>query len=82
MSTTQFAVGDRVEATTRIVRRDGMYELKAGDSATVTRVWQTTPISPQIVGVLLDDGGTMIDLVCCESGPLQKTEAAKAKGEL
>ena len=63
-------VGDTVEATGRIWRFDRMSELCPGDRATVSRVWQTTPTSPQIIALEIKGKAPMGDIVCRENTPL------------
>jgi hypothetical protein len=58
------AVGDTVEATTRIWRVDHRCELAQGRKAKVFQVSQNRPDGPQIVGIELSNGMRMIDIVC------------------
>jgi hypothetical protein len=64
-------VGDTVEATGRIWRFDRRSELSPGDRATVSGVWQTTPDSPQIIGLEIEGKAPMRDIVCLENTPLR-----------
>lgn len=68
---TTFKVGDIVEATAKIRRRDGGSELKPFDRATVRSVWQTTSESPQIIGLEINGKLPMGDIVCFENVPLR-----------
>lgn len=68
---TKFKVGDIVEATAKIWRRDGGSELQPGDQAKVREVWQTTPDSPQIIGLEIKGKKPMSDIVCFEGVPLR-----------
>lgn len=71
VSDVKFKVGDTVEATAKIWRQDGRFELLPGDRATICRVFQTTPDSPQIVDLAVKDRLFMGDIVCFEHVPLR-----------
>jgi hypothetical protein len=68
---TKFKVGDIVEATGKIWRKDGRSELQPGDYAKVREVWQTTPESPQIIGLEIKGKLPMGGIVCFENVPLR-----------
>jgi hypothetical protein len=67
----KFKVGDIVEATGHIWRFDRRSELSPGARAKVSEVSQTTPASPQIVGLEIEGKPPMRDIVCLESVPLR-----------
>lgn len=67
----KFKIGDIVEATKKIWRKDGRSELFPGDKAKVIEVWQTTPESPQIIGLEIEGKLPIGDLVCFENVPLR-----------
>jgi hypothetical protein len=68
---TEFRVGDIVEATATIRRKDGRSELRPGDKATVRAVSKTNPDSPQIIDLDIEGGLPMGDIVCFAHVPLR-----------
>jgi hypothetical protein len=67
----EFRVGDIVEATATIRRKDGRSELRPGDEATVRAVSKTNPDSPQIIDLDIEGGLPMGDIVCFAHVPLR-----------
>lgn len=69
--TEKFCVGDIVEATDIIYRRDRRSILQRGDKVRVRTVWQTNSDSPQIIGLDIEGKLPICDIVCSESVPLR-----------
>ena len=76
----KFRVGDIVEATSKIWRKDGRTELQPGDKATVSSVWQTNPDSPQIICLDIKGKLPMGDIVCFENVPLRLVHSSNGPG--
>ena len=76
----KFRVGDIVEATSKIWRKDGRTELQPGDKATVSSVWQTNPDSPQIICLDIKGKLPMGDIVCFENVPLRLVHSSNEGG--
>lgn len=76
---TKFKVGDIVEATGKIWRKDRRSELQPGDQAKVRDVWQTTPESPQIIGLEIKGKLPIGDIVCFENVPLRLVHSPNAE---
>lgn len=77
----KFKVGDIVEATAKIWRKDGRSELQCGDHAKVREVFQATPESPQIIGLEIEGKLPIGDIVCFENVPLRIVYSPNAPGE-
>lgn len=74
----KFKVGDIVEATGTITRVDDLCALEAGDRAKVVSVFQSSPESPQVIG--LEFGNfQMKDVVCFDSIPLKLVASQSQK---
>lgn len=66
-----FKVGDTVEATDNIWRRDRKGFLRPGDQAKVLRVFRVSPSRPQIIDLEIGSGASIHDLVCFDDLPLK-----------
>jgi hypothetical protein len=71
MGTERYQIGDVVEATDYIVRKDGMTELNKGDRATIFRLWENPKNGIQIIALEVDDSLPICDIVCLPGVPLK-----------
>lgn len=68
-----FKIGDIVEATTEIVRKDKRSRLIKGEQVKISSVWQNE--ESQIVGIEITGKKPMMDIVCLDDkNPLRHVE--------